>query len=705
MWHLSRCHTHDLAIANLLGKGDRIMLLKDELDSTKGLSIKDRSDALKRLFEPYTDNVDVTGYEFECLCILTNLTSKDAAELTNHKHAKQVLAVDAFWLKFKKVVSQLHTHNLKWPDSRVSLKHQIRALPKVGQLPKLGWSGNSSDYRVGRFLTATFICKGDEHSLVSVWLKDHLEWRKAAYRLGISKVFWYQIKQELEAVFSDSHFPEVVDQHSPELLFPYKNHYLSITPVASHATQQFIQRVNGLPVHTLSFPHPCAVGSLCGSLGGHVRMLKFSPFNSQQANQISQSGFRSYLDPHVLTTKYANRVYQAIVDVKTYSSLRLKRRARLKTLNALDGLLVDWLAPLIQAKLSSCIGAEIECLNDEERLFLNSSDPDLLEFSRYLNRKWHGELESSKYSKLFSYHQRLIGVTQKRLVAHLEGVFLDNTKPESSDQIFLVLKGLRVNEANGLNNPYVAGMPSMIGLYGFLHKFERQLSGIYPNVRVASFALQCSQYSSQASIALPAPSSPDKEMCIKRSGVMPEFSFDGKFSIVVKLKILTDDQIMLDIEQIKASLPERLWGGSVHPPFLYEDTEWAAIVYGIESLKKYFVKNLYFGNWISPVKQDGLDFSGRVELLKEKYDLSLCLVGYKLLEEIKPRTVTSGIHAFCEPLVDLCQLLPTYKLLKTRQTLEQALFWEYVPVSQSCTTLRVSQICGDPHAASQSTEL
>lgn len=681
------------------------MLLIDELDSTKDLSLKDRSDVLKKLFEPYTDNVDVTGLEFECLCILSNLTSKDAAELTNHKHAKQVLAVDAFWLKFKKVVYQLHTHNLKWPDSRVSLKHQIRAITKVGQLPKLGWSGNSSDYRVGRLLTTTFIWKGAEHSLISVWLRDHLEWRKAAYKLGLSKAFWYQIKHELETVFSDSHFPEMVDQHSPELLFPYKNHYLTITPVVSHATQQFIQRVNGLPIHTLSFAHPCAIGSLCGSLGGRVRMLKFSPFTAQQANHISVSGFRSYHEPYVLTTKYANRVYQVIVDVKTYSSLRLKRRARLKALSALDGLLVDWLAPLIQAKLSSNSGSEIEGLNGEERLFLSSIDPDLQEFSRYLNRKWHSELESNKFSKFFSYHQRLIGVTQKRLVAHLKRVLLDNTQSESSDQVFLVLKGLRVNEANGLNNPYVAGMPSMIGLYGFLHKFERQLREIYPDVTVASFALQCSHYSSHASIALPAPSIPDKDMRIKRSGVMPEFTFDGKFSIVVKLKRLADDQGMLDIEPIKAALPERLWGGSVHPPFLYEDIEWAAIVSDVESLKKYFVKNLYYGNWISPVKQEGLDFSGRVELLKEKYDLSLCLVGYKLLEEIKPRNVTSGIHAFCEPLVDLCQLQPTYRLLKTRKSLEQALFWEYVPVSQSCTTLRVSQICGDPHAASQSTEL
>lgn len=360
---------------------------------------------------------------------------------------------------------------------------------------------------------------------------------------------------------------------------------------------------------------------------------------------------------------------------------------------------------MIQAKLISKNITEIEGLNQEERNFLETSVVDIESFSRCLNRKLHGELELNKYTRRFSYHQRLVGVTQKRLMSLLKRVLSDKQSLDPPDETFLVFNNFRINEANGLNNPYVVGMPSMIGLYGFLHQFERQLSEIYPDLSVDSFALHCSQYCSQASNCLPAPSIPDKDLRIKRSGVMPEFKFDGKFSIVVKLNRLPDYHSSLDIEQIKAVLPERLWGGSVHPPFLYEDTEWASIISGVEGLKKYFVRNLYFGNWIIPVKQEGLDFCDRVELLKEKYDLSLCLVGYKLLEEIKPRNVTSGIHAFCEPLIDLCQLKPTYKLLKKWKSLEQALFWEYVPASQTCTTLRVSPVRGEPYEASQSTEL
>jgi len=680
------------------------MLLHDKLLSIKDLPLHEQNIVLKKMFEPLTENVDVMGSEFECLCILTNLTSKDLSEITNQKHAKQILSVDTFWAKFHKVLSQLHTHNLKWPDSRVNLKHQIRVIKKAGELPKLGWSRNSSDYRLGRMLTTTFIWNDSEHSLISVWLSDHVDWRKAAYKLGITKDFWYQIKQEIESIFSESHFPEVVDYHSPELLFPYKNHYLTVTPVVSHSTQLSLQRPQGLPLHVLSFNHPSALGVLCGSLGGHVRMLKFAPF-SKQGKECTMNAFKDYLEPYMLTTKFANSIYQAIVDVKTYSSLRIKRRSRLKVLNALDKLMEDWVAPLIQAKLSSRNGSDLEKLSDEEQRFLNERNPDLKEFARYLNRKLHAELELKKYSKSFSYHQRLIGVTQNRLEVHLKRVLLSHKPSEPSDCIFIILKGLRINEANGLNNPYVAGMPSMIGLYGFLHLFERQLSEVYPNVSLASFALQCSHYSANASSSLPAPNIPDKEMRIKRSGILPEFKFDGKFSIVVNLKVLLDDHEELDVEKIKTSLPERLWGGSVHPPFLYEDTEWVSIVRSYGSLKKYIVQNLYLGNWISPVKQDATDLSARIELLKENNELSLCLVGYKLLEEVKPRNVISGIHAFSEPLIDLCLLQSTYKLMKTRKSIEQSIFWEYVPISQSCTTLRVSQVCGEPYEASQSTKL
>lgn len=681
------------------------MHLKDELQAVKALKAKERYDVLKKRFELCSESIDVTDSEVDCLTILVNLISKEAEELNSSLHAKWVVEAESFWVKFQKVASQLHTHNLKWPDSRVNLQHQIRVIPEIGPLPKFGWSGNSSDYRVGRLLTSTFYWQGAEHSLVSVWLEDFVEWRKAAYKLGITKAFWYQIKRELENLFQESHFPDVVDSYSSELLFPYKDHYLTVTPVVSHSTQLSVQRLVGLPTHSLSFPHPSALGILCGSLGGHVRMLKLSPVHNLRSRQSSLNSLRSYLEPYSLTAKYATNIYREVTDVKIYSSLRLKRKARLRVLCALDNILEEWLAPLIQAKLASKNIIKIEGLSQEEQNFLKTSFVDIEDFSRYLNRKLHGELESNKYTRHFSYHQRLVGVTQKRLMSFLKHVLSEKPSSDASDETFLVFKSLRINEANGLNNPFVAGMPSMIGLYGFLHQFERQLNEICSDVSVVSFALYCSHYSSHGSIALPAPSIPDKEMRIKRSGVMPEFKFDGKFSIIVKLNRLTDNDDPLDIEQVKAALPERLWGGSIHPPYLYEDTEWASIVSGANNLKQYMARHMFFGNWISPEKQNKLDLNDRVELLKANHDLSLCLVGYDFLEPIKSRNVISGIHAFCEPLIDLCRLKQTFKVIRGAKPLEQGLFWQYVPVSQNCTTLRVSPVCGETHAASQSAEL
>jgi CRISPR-associated protein Csy2 len=248
------------------------------LSSDNSLSLKEFNDTAKKLFELNSDLVDVTDQELLCLAILVNLTSKVECRLDNIQNAKTTLNSDLFWTKFRKVASQLHTHNLKWPDSRVSLKHQIRVIPQNGELPEFGWAGNSSDYRIGRMLTSTFLWRGSKHSLVSIWLDDDVIWRKAAYKLGINKASWYSIKKELQELFSGSHFPEEIDQHTHELLFPYKdNHYLTVTPVASHVDQLLIQSISGVPIQTLSFPHPSALGVLCGCMGGHMRFIKQSP--------------------------------------------------------------------------------------------------------------------------------------------------------------------------------------------------------------------------------------------------------------------------------------------------------------------------------------------------------------------------------------------------------------------------------------------
>lgn len=669
-------------------------------------SLKDFNETAKKSFELNTDLVDVTDHELSCLVILVNLTSKVECRLDSIKNAKTVIKQDLFWVKFRKVTSQLHTHNLKWPDSRVSLKHQIRVIPQNSKLPEFGWAGNSSDYRMGRMLTSTFMWRGNDHSLVSVWLGDNVIWRKAAYKLGINKKFWGSIKHEFQDLLAESHFPEIVDRYSRELLFPYKdNHYLAVTPVLSHVDQLLIQKVSGVTTQTLNYPHPSALGVLCGCMGGHMRFIKQSPLMRRSATKSSYAEQQEVFNPYPVTCKQAVNIYRETIDVNTYSSLRLKRRTRLLVLKQLDDALSQWIAPFIRLKLIGKDATETSNLSDEEHYFLRSNETDLQKFSRYLNRKFHGVLEHNKYTRSYSYHQRLLGVTQKRLASILERAFSINAKVISDNEaeLYLVLKNLQLTEANGLNNPYVAGMPSMIGLYGFLHRFERQLIDCYPEVSVESFALHCNQYQVINKNKLPAYSIPEKDMGIKRSGIVPECSFDGKFSIVVKLNRHSSSTNELDLELLKQFLPERLWGGSLHPPFLYEETQWADLVYGSNSLKHYIMLNLFDGNWLTPVKNTGYNLASNIELLKKKDRFSLCLVGYSLLEQVKYREVSSGIHAFCEPLVGLCEKQGSMYVIRATSHIENQIFWQFMPITQSCTTLRVGSVSGDNNAPTQST--
>jgi CRISPR-associated protein Csy2 len=680
--------------------------LQELLSSDNSLSLKDFNDIAKKLFELNSDLVDVTDQELLCLAILVNLTSKAECRFDNIQNAKTTSSGDLFWTKFRKVASQLHTHNLKWPDSRVSLKHQIRVIPQNGELPEFGWAGNSSDYRIGRMLTSTFLWRGSKHSLVSVWLDDDVIWRKAAYKLGINKMFWYSIKQELQELFSGSHFPKEIDQQTHELLFPYQdNHYLTVTPVASHVDQLLIQSISGVPIQTLSFPHPSALGVLCGCMGGHMRFIKQSPLLRRSATKSSYAELQGVFNVYPVTCKQAVSIYREIIDVNTYSSLRLKRRARLLVLKQLDDVLRQWIAPFIRLKLIGKDVAETNKLSDEEHYFLRSKETDLQDFSRYLNRKLHCVLEHNKYTRSYCYHQLLLGVTQKRLASILERAFSINAKvtSDNEEELYLVLKNLRLTEANGLNNPYVAGMPSMIGLYGFLHRFERRLIDCYPQVSVESFALHCNQYQVINKNKLPAYSIPEKDMGIRRSGIVPECSFDGKFSIVVKLNRHSGCTDKLDVELLKQVLPERLWGGSLHPPFLYEETEWAQLFYGSNNLKQFIAINLFDGNWLTPVRGSGFDLSSNLELLKQKTKLSLCLVGYRLLEPIKSREVASGIHAFCESLISLCSREHSIDVIRAASNIEKQIFWQFMPTSQSCTTLQVGPVCGESNATSQST--
>ena len=91
--------------------------------------ISERNIALRRAFTAYTAPIDVTGYEASALTILLNMTypRKRVDDLLDKRLAKQTLNTDAHVDACIDEVQWLHTHNLKYPDIRVSKQRLITA--------------------------------------------------------------------------------------------------------------------------------------------------------------------------------------------------------------------------------------------------------------------------------------------------------------------------------------------------------------------------------------------------------------------------------------------------------------------------------------------------------------------------------------------------------------------------------------------------
>ena len=116
--------------------------------------ISERNIVLRRAFTAYTVPLDVTGNEAAALTILLNLTypRKRVDDLLDMRLAKQTLNTDAHVDACIGEVQWLHTHNLKYPDIRVSKQRLIAASPllhphvlsSANCINTLGWSHDSA---------------------------------------------------------------------------------------------------------------------------------------------------------------------------------------------------------------------------------------------------------------------------------------------------------------------------------------------------------------------------------------------------------------------------------------------------------------------------------------------------------------------------------------------------------------------------------
>lgn len=137
----------------------------------------ERDKQLRRYFAPHSADLDVDGAERGTLIVLLNLTLKrdQADDLCDELLARQLLVDENHISHCLHTVRWLHTHNLKYPDSRVRGQRLIVNAPppiqgiitSAGLPMRLGWAHDSSDINLAKLFSTSFRYHGGTTNLAS----------------------------------------------------------------------------------------------------------------------------------------------------------------------------------------------------------------------------------------------------------------------------------------------------------------------------------------------------------------------------------------------------------------------------------------------------------------------------------------------------------------------------------------------------------
>ena len=163
------------------------------------INIQDRNERdkiLRKAFASYREIPITDTAEFITLVVLLNLTLKrnDIDDLCNVSRAQQLLKDPNHILHCQRTTEWFHTHNLKYPDPRVSKQRLISESPILvpgiitsAGLPLLfGWANNSSDINYSKLFNSAFVYQGKTQNLAFLLAQDDPSWLKAFSQLGLS---------------------------------------------------------------------------------------------------------------------------------------------------------------------------------------------------------------------------------------------------------------------------------------------------------------------------------------------------------------------------------------------------------------------------------------------------------------------------------------------------------------------------------------
>jgi CRISPR-associated protein Csy2 len=617
-----------------------------------------------------------------------NLTHKrsDVDDLLSQELAQNTLLDSKHLQACINEVRWLHTHNLKYPDPRVSGQRLVASIhpaqgvvSSAGLMHTVGWAHNSSAVNKAKLFGTSISWHGRICTLADLLIEKQAMWLEILKELGISEIEVESLCDQLAALADEPFVPSEVSSYSTQVRFPWQDGYLSITPVVSHAVQCEIQRFRqkraGGKFSTIRHSHPAMVGSLVASLAGNMPVL-FGPPPVRRAihqslpesREVSIRSGTGMFDAGALYNHEFIQALQHLVDLDQQITVSDRRRVQRASLRVVRQKLGEWLFPVVELRESLAEeGQQLLDVTDNkstlEQKMMAIPCSEWSEFHRELNQALHIQLQAGRSLSRFAYHSKVLRPLSDQLRVVLDAISRKTDDAESSKEScsYLYLGSLRIYDAQALSNPYLVGIPSLTALWGFLHHYEQAVCSLMnQELEFTGGALFIRSYSLSEGGRIPEPSILRKvDGRVIRPGIIDNRFCDMTVDLIIRVRPSCHEGIdESSIPLLKAALPPRFAGGVIHPPSLYENREWLSEYKNENELFKRLSRLPRSGRWIIPTSEIASRIEDLVQLYTLKPDLRPAMLGYGFLEQPCPKE--GGIdlfHAYAEPLTGLVRCL------------------------------------------------
>ena len=679
---------------------------------------------LKRVFMPYSQNVDIDGYEREALTVLINLSSHHKGSMCTDwldtDRAKSYLSQKSNVDLSLAEIKWFHTHNLKYPDCRVSAQRIIaEPLPtenafvsSSGLQPFLGWAHNAASYRHTIWLLNSFCWQFRTVSIVSLIQQQNPVWLGLLQAFGLSAKALKLISEEIELHLSSPIFPTEVNPYSKQIRFPWDGDYLSVTPVVSHAMQSELEHRQRSEESLLKFvttllPNSASIGNLCGSVGGYMKVLnypldissKVNRASSEQTLGASRQRNGRYFDDYQITNIRICEILNRLTGAEPLKTHKQRLKARKDQSKILRKQIALWMLPLIELRDRMVSDERERVVHETDQLvqdFLTFHEREMSSLAISLNQRLHLALQHNKFTRKFAYHPKLMQVIKAQIVWVL-GMLSQPQQEESGGEAeqYIYLSSLRVQDALAASSPYLSGVPSLTAIWGFVHQYQRdfnQLANGDVTYYFTGFAFHVRSQNITATAKLTEPNSLAKAKTIsnaKRPTIRGDRLADLEVDLVIRIQ--SRGRLSDYSSELINALPVSFAGGRVFQPRISSNIDWLRTFCSRSSLF-HILKGLpAYGGWLYPSDRQPESFDELELMLLENASYLPVSNGYHLLEQPTSRKNSlTGLHAYAENTLSVANhVSPIEMRFSGREHFFEQAFWS---LECSPTTILIKKL-------------